>query len=251
MSICLCTLWGSFLVCDKEQFLCWGVQQIARRGLCVSFSFLLCVSVSLCLSAFCVSCLRVSVCVCARCAWDCHRLFLMTCTEQYGDNGNMKRVLRHAIFAQCACALCHSSDALCIVLCVVHCVILWMIAISTCSGCIYSRRCCCNARWDCAFNRMAQFEAWWFCTIYLLSRHRWHSGWYNAADATNRIHTNSPRAVVGWLVHPFIKGGHSWRGPPRGHKMIAPLLLVMTIFFKKVRGCVLTTDRGRGGAVTA
>ena len=105
--LCLCTLW-----CNKEQFFWWGVQQIARRGLCVSFSSLLCVSVSLCLSAFFVSCLCVSVCVCARCAWDCHRLFLMTCTEQYGDNGNMKRVLRHESFAQCACALCHSSDAM-------------------------------------------------------------------------------------------------------------------------------------------
>ena len=126
MYLCHCTLWSSSWACNKEQFFCWGVQQIARRGLCVSFSFLLCVSVSLCFSAFCVSCLRVSVCVCARCAWDCHRLFLMTCTEQYGDNGNMKRVLRHESFAQCACALCHSSDALCIVHVAVHSVILWM-----------------------------------------------------------------------------------------------------------------------------
>ena len=251
-------LWSSSWACNKKQILCWGVQQIARRGLCVSFSFLLCVSVSLCFSAFFVSCLRVSFCVCARCAWDCHRLFLMTCTEQYGDNGNMKRVLRHESFAHVHCVIlqmhCASCFALCIVSffrCIVHracrCALChYLDAISTCSGCIYSRRCCCNARWDCAFNRMAQFDAWWFCTIYLLSRHRWHSGWYTA-DATNRIHTNSPRAVDCWLVQPFLKGGHFWRGPPRWHKMIAPLLFWWRSYLKRCAvACLQLTGGGEG-----
>ena len=244
MCLCHCTLWGSFWACNKEQFFCWGVQQIARRGLCVSFSFLLCAMwVCLCVWVHFVCLVFLFRFVFAHdvpeiatdCFWWLARSNMETMEIWRGCSGT--RALRMCIVSffrcivhrACRCALCHYLDA-----------------ISTCSGCIYSRRCCCNARWDCAFNRMAQFDAWWFCTIYLLSRHRWHSGWYTA-DATNRIHTNSPRAVDCWLVQPFLKGGHFWRGPPRWHKMIAPLLFWWRSYLKRCAvACLQLTGGGEG-----
>ena len=145
-----------------------------------------CSSGSLCVFFFsavceCVFVFQCILCVLSSCFVLCLRTMCLRLPQIVFDDlhGAIWRQWKYEEGAQarelCACALCHSSDALSIVLCAVHCVTLWMIAISTCSGCIYSRRCCCNARWDCACNRMAQFETWWFCTIYLLSRQQWHS----------------------------------------------------------------------------
>ena len=131
----------------------------------------------------------------------------MTCTEQYGDNGNMKRVLRHESFAQCA--LCHSSDALCIVLVAVHCVTLWM---------QYQLAAGASTHADVAamHDGIAHLIEWrnLMRDGFALSILYLDTG--GTVDDTLRMQqivstqtAHACRAVVGWLVHPFKKGGHS------------------------------------------
>ena len=134
----------------------------------------------------------------------------MTCTEQYGDNGNMKRVLRHESFAQCACALCHSSDALCIVLVAVHCVTVWMQYQLAAGASTHAHVAAMHdgivhlIEW-----RNLKRDGFALSIFYLDSSGTVDDTMLRMQQIVSTQTAHARRAVVGWLVHPFIKGGHS------------------------------------------